>query len=178
MPRPILPGSHTSYDAPEQVAAAIQNILVTSGGVGMDFWHGLTNFGQFAYQYVLDLQNGIQYKVFLNDDITFQYSDGWTEKWQFLGTVGGSVQWQEVPNSLKDPNGNPPSSSGSPPPPTTSNTTPQSGGGEGIQDPIYGLITMDPLLPDIIYNGGPGGVVIYEPPVGGGDGVTSYESYN
>ncbi|MEO7206600.1 MAG: hypothetical protein ABI356_09590 [Steroidobacteraceae bacterium] len=49
----------------------------------------------------MDLQNGQQYKVYVGQDITVQYSDGSTEKWRYFGPEAGTGKWQRVPNSFK-----------------------------------------------------------------------------
>ena len=156
--------THTP-DAPELVIQDIQTNMVAAAGIGYNLWHGITNFPQVAYQMVFDAQTGKTYQIYIGDTITVQYSDGWTEKYTFLGTAGGTLQWQVVPDSLRDPSGNPPSTSTTVP--STSNSTEVSGG-EYSFNWTYGPITVVPLLPND--GSGPKGIVTVEPIGGGGGG--------
>jgi hypothetical protein len=165
---PTIPDPH-DVDAIEIAIRDLQTILITQPAVGYSLWHAITNFPQLAYQYVQDTQTGKVYQIYIGDTITVKYSDGWTEKFQFLGTGGGTLQWKEVSGSLRDPNGNPPPAN--PAPPTSSNTTPVPGGGFTFPWPDLGDISLLPILPND--NGGPSGVISILP-VPGSD-IICYE---
>jgi hypothetical protein len=101
----------------------MQSVVTAVGAPATNFWHGLTNFGQFVSMTLVDQQNGKTYQVYVGDTITVQYSDGSTEKFQYLGPAP-SVMWKRVPGSLRDASGKDP---------TTSQTqTPATGSGASV----------------------------------------------
>lgn len=108
MPPINIPSNLTPSEEPELISAYVQSVVIAAGAPTMNFWHGLTNFGQFVSLTLVDLQNGKSYQVYVGDTITVKYADGSTEKFQYLGPQGGSVQWSRVPGSLRDPSGKDP----------------------------------------------------------------------
>lgn len=105
IPTAYPPGSVTA-----DVIGYAQTQLYAVGGPQVDFWHGLTNIGQFVYVSIFDAQTGQTYKLYVGDSVTFVYSNGYTEKFEYLGPTL-SIMWQEQTNTLRDANGNVPGKS-------------------------------------------------------------------
>jgi hypothetical protein len=98
---PISVPQHLPYNEVEAtIAAYLATQVVSTGQIGIDVWHGITNFPLVVWVTVVDMQTGNAYKLFVGDTITVNYPDGYSEKWQFLGPAAGSIQWRRVPNTL------------------------------------------------------------------------------
>jgi hypothetical protein len=113
------PSTITYSDEDSVITAYIQSQLQATGQTGFNPWHLLPGFPSAIYFTMIDLQTGQTENIYVGDEITVQYPDGYSEKWQFLGVTAGSIQWKRVANTLMK-NGqpvNPPSSTaGSPQP--------------------------------------------------------------
>lgn len=103
-------------DPDENIVTAIQVAIPVFGVPGMGSLWNLLQGKLTVYYTLANSANGQVYKVYVGDDITVKYSDGSTEKWQFLGPEAGSVQWKKVPGTYKPakPTNPPPTSSAAP----------------------------------------------------------------
>jgi hypothetical protein len=101
VPAIIIPPSLPYNETDELISGNIASQLLPNGQFGTNYWHGITNFPQVVWYKLVDSAGNI-YQVYVGDTITVKYGDsGYSEQWQFFGpNVGGSIEWQRVPNTL------------------------------------------------------------------------------
>lgn len=139
-----IPTNYPPSSVTADVIGYAQTQLYAVSGPQEDFWHGLTNIGQFVFVEIFDAQTGQAYKLYVGDSVTFVYANGYTEKFTYLGPFL-SIMWQEKPNTLRDAKGNVP---GKPAPSGAANSaagdTISWNDGGSDTTPIY----IDPFQPD------------------------------
>ena len=101
-----IPSTYSNTDTPELISAYVQTQIVALGPFETNIWHALgSDFGQYVEYEVSDLQTGKDYWIYVGDSITFQFSDGSSEKWEYYGPYP-SAQWQPISGTLVNKNGN------------------------------------------------------------------------
>lgn len=140
IPPVILPPSIPPNETPEIIEGFVAGVLVQTGQGGNSLWHGLFpgTVGQVAYVIVKDTQTGQTYTMWANDPITIRFSNGWSCK--VIWSPFSDPQFQIVPNSMRDQNGNPPGSTTSPP---ASQNGPSTDLGN-LGDPSTGIVYVSP----------------------------------
>ena len=116
-------GNPVQTDEDEIIAQFVQTQLVATGPTGTDYWHMLQGMPKIQWFAMKDVQTGQVVDIYVGDTITIDYGNGYTEQWQFLGTIP-TIQWKRVPNTLMY-KGQPVT------PPNTTSGTPASGYGSG-----------------------------------------------
>lgn len=109
------------------------------GSVWSNFWTNFPDFELPLVYFFID-QQGDSVKVHLNGTVTVVYANGWTEKFQLINQHG-SIGWQRVSGSLRDPQGKDPNAPTPTQPPST-----QTGAGVGFQDYVGDFINVIPIF--------------------------------
>lgn len=150
-----IPSTYSYTDTPEIISAYVQTQLISLGPFETNLWHNLEAYGQYVEYEVKDIQTGDDYWIYVNDAITFKFSNGYTEKWQYNGPYP-SVQWQPVSGTLRDQNGNVPGQS----PP--SGAVMSGAGASYAWDPSAPAFNIEPFMfgwDTFSYDGESGGTV-------------------
>lgn len=96
---------------PELQGAWLNSVLIESGPPETNLWHGIIDYPNVLEGTFTNLQTGQKFTIWSGDTITVTDQNGWTAKFQWNPLADS--QWQYVPNSLRDQNGNPVNTTGS-----------------------------------------------------------------
>lgn len=83
----------------------LNTVLTPIGSPTTSLWHGIIDFPEVAEGTFYNTQAKVTFQIWDDDTITVIDSNGWSAKFQW--NPGADPQWQLVPNSIRDANGNP-----------------------------------------------------------------------
>lgn len=143
---------------PELQGAWLNSVLIESGPPETNLWHGIIDYPNVLEGTFTNLQTGQKFTIWSGDTITVTDQNGWTAKFQWNPLADS--QWQYVPNSLRDQNGNPVNTTGSNAPHSGGSLQP--GGRYWVTlPPNWGAIPifLEPIYDDPV----PGGTITVGP---------------